>query len=566
MISRLRVVPVTLFIIVASVYLGYVAYPMWKMVEGSLVVDGAFSTHHYVSLLDFSNTANREAIWNSVYVSILSVVAGGFIGVLLAFTFTQLDFPFRSILSKVAILPIALPPLVGVIAFLFVFGESGFIPRALQRVLGTVTVPFYLDGINAIVAVHVYSFYVYFYLFVSSGLTRIDASTIEASSTLGGGGWRTFRRVVLPELRPAIVGAAALTFMASMASFSAPFLFGGANRFLTTQIYNAKLNGDLELAAAQSFLLALLSLAFFAVLRWSSPPGTTRSATKGAGRYATLPVPPLIRSLLIVSSLLVLVVVLLPIATIVLISFAAEGSWTWQLFPTAFTPDNYGLLFTDPHIFAPLKNSLVMGVITVIASLLIGVPSAFYIIKGAQGRVRLLVDGLLTSPFAIPGTVIGIALIVAFQYPGVLTGGQVLVGTFWILPLAYFIRMYPLVIRSAAASLERVDDSLLEASRVFGAGSLTTFRRVVLPLILPGVIAGALLVMIAALGEFVSSILLFTYSSRPVSIEILSQLRMYNFGAAAGYSVLLLVVIAALTGAARFMGRRDEGTQGTVGL
>ncbi|MBM2840829.1 MAG: hypothetical protein HW412_1357 [Bacteroidetes bacterium] len=531
---------------VLIVVAGYVIFPQVTLIQGSLHKDGGLSFDRYLELLDMRNTANVEAVFNSVAVSMLSVVFGALVGGLFAFTFTQFRFPFWKGLSRLAVLPIALPPLVGVIAFLFVFGESGLLPRLLQKVFALTNVPFYLDGFGAIAAIHVYSFYVYFYLFISNSLRQLDGSLIEAASSLGSSRWNTFRRVVLPQLRPAIIGASVLTFMASMASFSAPLIFGGDRRFLTTQIYAAKLNGDLDMAAAQSVLLTIVSIGFFLVFTLSGRSGS-RGTTKGSPRKGEIAVSSLMRRILIALTVFLLAIEVLPIATIIVISFVKEGSWTWQVFPTEYTIENYAKLFIDPRVFEPIQNSVVMSLLAVVAATMVGVTASFVIVKGGLRKLRTVLDVLFNLSFAIPGTVVAIGLIYTFNRPTPLSGYTVLVGTFWILPLAYFIRTYPLIIRSTSSALEQLDDSLMEAGETFGAGLLTRFRRIALPIILPGIVSGCLLVAIAALGEFVSSILLYTYSSRPIAIEILSQLRGYNFGAAAAYSVFLLIVISLLT-------------------
>jgi len=128
-----------------------------------------------------------------------------------------------------------------------------------------------------------------------------------------------------------------------------------------------------------------------------------------------------------------------------------------------------------------------------------------------------------------------------------------------VLPLAYFIRNIPLIVRSTTAALERFDDRLVEASADLGARFTTTFRRIVLPAILPGVAAGTLLTFVAALGEFVSSIMLYVFNNRPISVEILAQLRLYDFGAAAAYSVFLMIMIALSTLLVRFVGSDGSG-------
>jgi len=206
-----------------------------------------------------------------------------------------------------------------------------------------------------------------------------------------------------------------------------------------------------------------------------------------------------------------------------------------------------------------MYNSVTMSVLTVAATLIVGTSVAYLITKGPLRRQRLLFDALATLPYAVPGTVIAISLILAFNTPTVFTGGEVLVGTFIILPLAYFIKMFPLVVRSTSAALTQVDDSVLEAAETFGAGTMHRLRKVLVPLIWPGIVSGGLLVMITALGEFVSSILLYTYSNRPISVEILAQMRTYNFGAAAAYSVLLLVLILLLTVVAQRLSKNREG-------
>ncbi len=533
------------------VYTGYVLYPFGAMVGESLGRDDKPVLTVYTTLLDPSNTASMEAIVNSVLVALLSVLFSCVVGTLFAVVFTQWAFPLRHVLGRLAVIPLALPPLVGVIAFLFVFGESGILPRLLRAALGMREAPFALEGIPAIVAVHTYSFYVYFYLFVANALRQLDVSLLEAAETLGSSQFRTLRRIVLPEVKPALLGASILTFMTSMASFSAPLLFGGEKRFMTLQIYNAKLNGEVDVAAAVSVVLALISILFFIVLKWMIEEPAARRGTKGAARTGTLRLGPVSRRVLLTVSIFLLIIEMLPLVAIVLISFTREGSWTWQILPTTYTLENYLKLFSDEAVFRPILNSVAMSLLTVAATVIVGVSIAYLLTKGILRRRRLLFDTIATLPYAVPGTVIAISLILAFSTPSLFGGGRVLVGTFAILPLAYFVKMFPLVVRSASAALEQVDDSVLEAAETFSAGALRRLRRILLPLIRPGIVSGGLLVMIAALGEFVSSILLYTYANRPISVEILAQMRMYNFGAAAAYSVLLLILVLALTAAAQ---------------
>lgn len=547
------------------VYVGYVLYPLMAIVQESLMMNGNFSFGNYLEMASLRNSANVEAVWNSILVSFLSVAGSCVVGVFFAFVFTQLDFPFRGFFSRIAILPIALPPLVGVISFLFVFGETGILPRVASEFFGLPIGTLSLDGFAAIVAVHTYSFYVYFYLFVSTTLRNLDASVLEASQILGGSSWRTIRRIIFPELKPALLGASILAFMASMASFSAPLLFGGDKRFMTLQIYNAKLNGEINVASALAIVLTLVSIVFFVAFRIITPSSGTRAA-KGAGKIGVVGIGRSWRRLFVTLAIVMLAIELFPIVIIIVLSFAKEGSWTWQIVPAVYTLENYVKLMSEPQVFDPILNSLVMSCMTVVAAVLVGVSAAYLITKGKLGRSRFAVDILATLPYAIPGTVIAISLILAFNKPTWFSAQTILVGTFWILPIAYFVRMFPLVVRSTSASLEQLDDSQLEAGQTFGAGAWRRFRTIVLPIILPGIISGALLVMITALGEFVSSILLYSYSNRPISVEILAQMRTYNFGAAAAYSVLLLVLILGLIFVSELIGKMGTRQETTLNI
>jgi iron(III) transport system permease protein len=537
---------------------GYVAYPIATLLYRSIDVDGVLSLRRYGELLSVSNASSLEAIGNSVVVSLLSVVTSAMLGSFLAVSLTQVNFRGRDLLARMAILPIGLPPLVGTIAILLAFGDSGVVPRILNRVLGGwFQVPGF-SGIRGILLVHTYSFYVYFYLMVSTAIRGFDGGQIEAAATLGAGPWRIFRKVLLPGLRPSLVGASVLTFMASMASFTAPLLFAGDKRFLTLQIYFTKLNGDLDLAAAQSVLLAAVSLLFFVAARRTVRDWTNRTGSKGVTRTAQLRLPGWLRSSAVLGSYAIVGLSMLPFLIIVVLSFAEEGSWTWQILPQRFTAENYLAFAHDASLYEPVLNSVWMALVTMLASGALGLGIAWTLSHLRKRSIARSMEMLLASPYALPGTVVAIALIQTFAQPTVLAGGSVLVGTLWILPLAYIFRTYPLVLQPSSAALEALDPAIEEAATTLGASQWRTFWSVIFPAIRPALFSGVLLAGIMAVGEFVASILLYAYGSRPVSVEIFSQLRMFNIGHAAAYSVVLLVLVLGMIAVdpARKLGRR----------
>jgi len=209
---------------------------------------------------------------------------------------------------------------------------------------------------------------------------------------------------------------------------------------------------------------------------------------------------------------------------------------------------------------APIVNSVLMAFLAVAGCAVLGLSGAYLLDSARRRRTGLALDIALTFPFAVPGTVVAIGLILAFNAPGIFSGGRVLVGTLAILPLAYVIRMYPVALRSIAAAFAGIDRSIIEASESLGASPWTRLRTVLFPLLIPGIAAGSLLVGVSALGEFVSSILLYTYDNRPISVEILARLRAFDVGAAAAYSVVLLLLVLALVWlAGRFTREGGEG-------
>ena len=494
-----------------------------------------------LSLVTFRDLFHRSdewlALWRSLWISLLSVVAAAALGVPLGFLFGRGDFPGRRTLAALLTLPVALPPLVGVIAFLFLWGESGFASRAVQALLRLEEPPWRLAGWPAILLVHAYSMYVYFFLFTRAALARLDPSLREAAAALGASRWRTLYAVTLPALRPALAGASLLTFLTALGSFSAPYLFGGGFRVMTTQIVASRLNGNHRLAMAESLLLA--ALAFLALAFSGRLAGAQEVAASGHG------VAPRARRLhgwkgIAVGTAggLFAIFLLLPHATLVLLSLVPTGTWTVETLPPRLDLSNYRMLLGDPTRWSPVWNSFWMAAVSTIAALALGLVAARLARGGGKLR-RSALENLVGLPWAVPATVFAVALAVTFSVDDPRMLRFVLVGTPWLLPLAYLLRSLPLTGRSAIAGLRQLDPALEEAAASLGASRARTLRRVVLPLLRPALAAGAGLAFVTALGDFVTSILLYTWDNRPIAMEILESLRLQETGLAAVYGVLL---------------------------
>jgi len=512
----------------------------------SFTRSGAITLDNYKEFFSLENKANISALINSITISIGSVILSAIVGVPLAFIFTKYRFPGRDLFSSLAVLPYALPPLVGVISFMFLYGETGILPRSIQALFNLEKPPFAIDGVPAIYLVHTYTMYVYFYTFVSSALGSMDTSVIESAYNLGASRLMVFRRITLPLLTPALVGASLLVFMISMASFSAPFLFAPDYRVLSLQIYFSKVNNDMDMVGTQTVILSVISIGFLLIMQWYSGRHQYAMISKGIALYQTELKGRFGRYFMGFLGCLIVIILLLPHLTIFLMSFVKDGSWTWQILPSEYTTENYKNLFTKPGVLEPIVNSLKMASLATTGNLIFGVISAYLLAK-RQFIGRRLLDILIMVPWALPGTVVAMNLIIAFNKPGIFTAGQILTGTFWILPIAYFVRHIPLVFRSTYASFQQLDNSLEESARNLGASWFYAFRRVVIPMVMPGIFAGTLLAFVTAIGEFVSSILLYIPTNKPISVEIYSQLdRLSNFGTASAYSVLLIVLVSAV--------------------
>lgn len=182
------------------------------------------------------------------------------------------------------------------------------------------------------------------------------------------------------------------------------------------------------------------------------------------------------------------------------------------------------------------------GVIATLGNIIFGVAAAYAMVR-LNFKGKTLLDILIMVPWALPGTVVAVNLIAAFSTENIFAFNQVLIGSFWILPLAYFIRHLPLVFRSTSASLVQLDQSIEEASRSLGASWLYTFRRIVIPLTFTGILAGTLLALVQSLGEFVASILIYSTSTIPLSVAIFQKLYAFKFGTACAYGVLQICLI-----------------------
>lgn len=527
---------------VLAVFLGWiVVYPITLVVVESFRGPDGWTLVNVVAFV--RDASEWSALWNSIWISLASVVLAGVVGVPLAFVFERLEFPGRKVLGALVALPAVLPPLVGVIAFLFLYGESGIIARVVTSLLRLDESPWRLRGAGAILLVHTYSMYVYFYLFVRAGLAKIDSSMIEAAQSLGHMPVGIVRKVTLPLLKPQLGAAALLVLMTALGSFSAPYIFGGGFRVMTTQIVASKLNGDMPAAMVETTLLATVALAGLFLFRRFQGERSVAIMSKGIPATATQISQPIARWGAAIIGWLFALFLLLPHITLVMVSLVPLNAWTTEILPARYSLTNYATLIGEPERLRPLLNSLWMAAASTVAVLGVALWAGREVVQ-RKVRMRGVIERLLNVPWAVPGTVLAIALATMFSLKAPLVGRWVLVGTVVILPLAYFVRNIPIAAGAVVAGFRQLDPSLAEAAASLGAGRFRTTWKVTMPLLRPALLVGGALAFATAVGDFVTSVVLYTFETRPISIEILGALRQFDIGQAAAYGVVLMFVTA----------------------
>ncbi|MCP2638418.1 iron ABC transporter permease [Microbacterium sp. HD4P20] len=546
---------VFLAIPVFAVIAFFVVMPMVQTAITS--AGGAGLAENYSSFL---SGATQRALLLSVGISIATVILCAIVGTLMAVLLTRFDFPGRRLLEVLSVLPLALPPLIGAVSFTLLFNETGIVPRALGQ-LGIDPASVAVSGVGGVLLVHVFTMYPYFYLSVAAGLAGMDTSIEEAAANLGAPRWRVWLNVVLPMLTPALVAGALLTFMTSMASFTAPQLYNVQT--LTMQIVATRTGGNYALAATQSTVLAAVSIGFLFLMRWYQGRQVHRSLSKGVQRSRTRASGWMAGAAAAGATVLSLVLIA-PVAAIVLVSFSVNRSWTTEVLPPEYTLDNYVSIFTDPESLLPINVSVQMALYATLGAVVIGGAAAWVISKWPLRRGRGAMDAAIMLPWALPGTVIGINIVTAFASPEWFNLGLVLVGSLLILPIAYFVRYVPLVFRETGASIDTLDPSVDEAAQSLGASPLRAIATVVLPLVWKGVLAGALLAFIDGVGEYVASVIVYPAGYAPMSVEIYNRLYSADVGSAAAYGTLQIALIFVVLLITTFLERRS-GRRGKKG-
>lgn len=532
------------FMLLLWFLIGYILYPALKTLEVSLTDHGSTSLVHYSRF--FTSAASVSPLANSIILGILTVITCGVIGTALAFFVHYFDFPGRHIVDKLLLMPLILPGIVIVFAFVQLYGESGLITKSIEWLFGLENEPYSFSGLPGILFVHAYTQYVYFYISVSIAIRHIDYSVIESARSLGASKTRIFTSVILPFITPALISSAVVTFISGIGSFTAPSIIGGGYKVLTTQILLSKANNYMEVAATQVVILTCISLFLFSIFKRYEKNAAFTSSVKGVPVQPVTITNPLLRFLMLLTAGILIVTILLPLLAIFFLSFVKSETLMMNIFPREFSWENYLKILTGSRQFAPFLNSIVMATLAALLGLVVAIPSSYFIVK-TKIQLKWLIEILVMLPWAMPASAIAINVINAYNTPSIFSFNSVLVGTFILLPLGYLIRSIPLMVETTSISFQILNETYLEASKSLGASRLQTFTRIVLPMISPGLTAGFLLIFVRSIGEYTISVFLYTPSNKPVSIAVVNSIFEYNIGLAMAYGTLLILITSALS-------------------
>jgi iron(III) transport system permease protein len=302
----------------------------------------------------------------------------------------------------------------------------------------------------------------------------------------------------------------------------------------------------MAIAATQVVLLTAVSLLLFTLLRvWEKRTAFTKPVT--AVPFTPLTISNIfIKTAVMVLSWLLILVVMLPVITIIILSFVPSGSWMVDIYPKEFSWQNYLDIVTRTRKLAPFMNSVTMSVIASLIGLAVALPSSFILVKTTL-RLRWLLETLTMIPWAIPASAVAINIINTFSQATIFTFNTILVGTTFLLPLAYCVRSLPVMVKITNISFQNLSDAVIEASRSLGATPLQTVRNIAIPILRPGIMAALLVTFIRSIGDYTVSVLLYNASNRPVSIAMVDAIFEYNIGLSMAYGTLLIVLTGSLS-------------------
>ena len=525
--------------LVLAFLLLFLVLPVGRVFYTAFVeADGRPTLGHFVAF--FSQSLMKEAFFNSLYVAVMSAVFAALIAVPLAYFTVRFDFRGAILIQTLGVLPLIMPPFVGAVAMQLIFGRSGSVNLLLDEWFGF-TLPI-MEGLNGVIFVEAIHYFPFILMNLTVALRNIDGAMEEAAMNLGCRGWRLFWRVIFPLGLPGFVAGASLVFVKVFDDLGTPLVLGQTN-MLAPQAYLRITQVGLEdptgyVISVIMIVFSIVAMALSARVLKGKDYATTQKGGGSIQRRALSPVGSFLASAWI---FVVLLIVLSPHLGVLLLSFAKV--WSFAPLPDAYTLEHYATVFQDSS--GMIKNTLLYCGLAAGLDVILGVTIAYLILRTTL-PARQWLDWMATASLAVPGIVLAIGFL--RLYKGVTwPGTELLITSTWVMiMLAYAVRRLPYALRSCIAALQQVHVSLEEAAESLGATKMRTIRRVLVPLMAGGILAGFVTSFTTAAVELSATILLTSAESQaPMSYGIYLYMQsVAGRGPGAALGVLAIAVVA----------------------
>jgi iron(III) transport system permease protein len=525
--------------LVLAFLLLFLVLPVGRVFYTAFVeADGTPTLGHFAAF--FSQSLMKEAFFNSLYVAVMSAVFAALIAVPLAYFTVRFDFRGAILIQTLGVLPLIMPPFVGAVAMQLIFGRSGSVNLLLDEWFGF-TLPI-MEGLNGVIFVEAIHYFPFILMNLTVALRNIDGAMEEAAMNLGCRGWRLFWRVIFPLGLPGFVAGASLVFVKVFDDLGTPLVLGQTN-MLAPQAYLRITQVGLEdpmgyVISVIMIVFSIVAMALSARVLKGKDYATTQ---KGGGSIQRRALSPVGSFLAYAWIFVVLLIVLSPHLGVLLLSFAKV--WSFAPLPDAYTLEHYATVFQDSS--GMIKNTLLYCGLAAGLDVILGVTIAYLILRTTL-PARQWLDWIATASLAVPGIVLAIGFL--RLYKGVTwPGTELLITSTWVMiMLAYAVRRLPYALRSCIAALQQVHVSLEEAAESLGATKMRTIRRVLVPLMAGGILAGFVTSFTTAAVELSATILLTSAESQaPMSYGIYLYMQsVAGRGPGAALGVLAIAVVA----------------------
>jgi len=505
---------------------------------------GAWSLMNYIQF--FSKKYYISALVNSFKLTISVTVIAVLIGVPLAYFMSFYKIKGKGILEVLFIISMMSPNFIGAYSWILLLGRNGSVTKFLEKALGINMPSIY--GFAGMLLVFSLKLYPFIYIYVSGALKKIDVALSEAAESLGCGGLKKVFTVIMPLITPTLVAAALLVFMNCMADFGTPALIGEGYRVMPTLVYSefvGESGGSANFAACMATIMIIITALVFFLQKWYI---NTKSFTMSSIRPIQPKEPKGIFKVIIYIYIYLLAgLSITPQAMVVYTSFKATKM---QVFVDGFSLGSYKKV--ADKALAAVTNTYVFCFFAIVIIITLGMLIAYLTVR-RRSVLTSAIDSIAMFPYIVPGSVLGITLLIAFNHQPLM-----LAGTAFIIIISLVIRRLAYTLRSSSAILYQISPSMEEAAVSLGDTPAKSFVKVTAKMMLPGVASGAILSWITIINELSSSVMLYTSKTKTMSVAIYNEVIRASYGPAAALaSILTLTTVISLLVFFKVSGSKD---------